>query len=140
MWHFELIWEPHNRKRVILLSAALVLVIAAIDWWTKPYVSLGFLYLFPIVLVAGFLPRWTTGLLAFMCAGLSEVFSSLDPSQAPFRLAFETLALGGSGLFVAELVKNRRLALEAQERLRVLVCRDRASRTGCGRRVRPYTL
>ncbi len=37
------------------------------------------------------------------------------------RLAFETLALAGCGLFVGELIRNRRLSVEAQERLRVLV-------------------
>jgi PAS domain S-box-containing protein len=36
-------------------------------------------------------------------------------------LAFETLALAGCGLFVGEVLRNRRLSLEAQERLRVLV-------------------
>jgi PAS domain S-box-containing protein len=36
-------------------------------------------------------------------------------------LAFETLALAGCGLFVAELIRNRRISLEAQERLRALV-------------------
>jgi PAS domain S-box-containing protein len=37
------------------------------------------------------------------------------------RLSFESLALGGCGLFVAELVLNRRLTLKGRERLKVLV-------------------
>jgi len=37
------------------------------------------------------------------------------------RLAFEMLALIGCGLFVGEMLRNRRLGLEAQERLRILV-------------------
>jgi PAS domain S-box-containing protein len=121
MWHLEVIWERRNRTLVLLVSAALVLAIALVDWWTKPYVSLGFLYLFPVMLVAGFLPRWAIALLGVLCAVLSEVFSSLDASGAFIRLTFETLALAGCGLFVAELVNNRRLTLEAQERLRILV-------------------
>lgn len=32
------------------MSAGTILVIAAADWWTPRYVSLGFLYLFPIML------------------------------------------------------------------------------------------
>jgi PAS domain-containing protein len=36
-------------------------------------------------------------------------------------LGFETLALVGCGLFVAELVRNRRLTLEGRERLMALV-------------------
>jgi hypothetical protein len=53
---FERIWEPRNRTTVLIASAAAVLAIAVMDWWTKPYFSLGFLYLFPIMLAAGFLP------------------------------------------------------------------------------------
>lgn len=121
MWHFEEIWESRNRTPVLALSGALVLAIALVDWLTKPYWSLGFLYLFPIMLAAGFLPRWAVALFAVVCAGLSEAFSSLDPSEALFRLAFVSLALVGCGLFVGELVNNRRLSLEAQERLRILV-------------------
>jgi PAS domain S-box-containing protein len=71
------------------------------------------------MLAVGFLPRWVIALLGVGCAVLSEVFSSLEPSTV--RLAFETLALGGCGLFVAELVRNRRLTLEGQARLKALV-------------------
>jgi PAS domain S-box-containing protein len=58
-------------------------------------------------------------LLATGCAILAEVFSSLDPSLV--RLGFETLALAGCGLFVAELVRNRRLTQEGEARLKALV-------------------
>jgi PAS domain S-box-containing protein len=102
-----------------MVSGAIVLIIAVVDWWTKPYVSLGFLYLFPIMLAAAFLPRWFLALLGAACAALAEVFSSLNESFV--RLGFETLALAGCGLFVGELVRNRRLSLEAQERLKALV-------------------
>jgi PAS domain S-box-containing protein len=73
------------------------------------------------MLSAGFLPRWGVGVIAVVCAVLSEAFSSLDPSECLFRLGFVSLALVGCGLFVGELVINRRLSLEAQERLRILV-------------------
>ena len=54
MSNLEWIWEPRNRTGVLLTSVGIVLAIATLDWWTKPYVSLGFLYLFPIMLAAGF--------------------------------------------------------------------------------------
>lgn len=60
-------------------NGAILLAMALVDW-TKPYVSLGFLYLFPIILAAGFLPRWAIGSLGSGCAILAEVFSSLDRS------------------------------------------------------------
>ncbi len=119
MLPIERIWEDRNRTPVLLVSGGIIVVVALIDWWTKPYVSLGFLYLFPILFVAAFLPRWLVVLLAVCCAALAEIFSSLPPSLV--RLSFETLALAGCGLFAAELIRNRRLTLRAEARLRALV-------------------
>jgi len=119
MVQFDRVWDQSNRTVVLALSGLIIFVIALVDWWTKPYVSLGFLYLFPIMLMAGFLPRWMVAVLAGGCAVLSDAFSSLERSW--IRFGFETLALAGCGLFVAEMVRNRRLTLEAQERLRALV-------------------
>jgi two-component system sensor kinase FixL len=121
MLRLERLWEQQNRTPVLLISGAMILGIALLDWRTKPYVSLGFFYLFPIMLTAGFLPRWVVVLLGGVCAVLSEVFSSLDPADSIIRSGFEALALAGCGLFVAELLRNRRLMLEAEERLRILV-------------------
>jgi PAS domain S-box-containing protein len=119
MLRLDRVWEESNRTPVLLSSAAIILVIAVADWWTKPFVAFGFLYLFPIMLAAGFLPRWVLALIGAGCAVLSEIFSSL--ARSPVRLAFETLALAGCGLFVAELVRNRRLTFAGQERLKALV-------------------
>ena len=47
------------------------------------------------------------------------MFSSLDRSY--LRFTFEALALAGCGLFVAELIRNRRLSVESQQRLKALV-------------------
>jgi len=121
MPHLEWMWELRNRVPVLLASAAILGTIAALDWWTKPYFSLGFLYLFPIMLAAGFIPRWATVLLGLSCALLSERFSNLDPSDSYIRVGFEALALCGCGLLSAEVLRNRRLTLESQERIRILV-------------------
>lgn len=113
------IWDDRNRTRVQVVSVLLLGLIALVDWWTKPYVSLGFLYLFPVMFTAAYLPRWAVAILAAGCAALAEVFSSLEPST--MRFFFETLALAGCGLFVGELVRNRRITLETEARLKVLV-------------------
>src|SRR5271156_3859725 len=39
----ERVWEAQNRRPVLVVSGAIMLAVAALDWWTKPYVSLGFL-------------------------------------------------------------------------------------------------
>jgi PAS domain S-box-containing protein len=117
----ETVLDRRNRTPLLVTSAAMIAVIALVDWWTLPYVSLGFLYLFPIMLAAGFLPRPMMVALGVLCAIFSEAFSSLDPSWRVSRLALAALALVGCGLFVQELLRNRRLTLETQQRLRGLV-------------------
>ena len=121
MYMLERIWEERSRTAVLAVAAVVVLAIAFLDWRTKPYFSMGFLYLFPIMLAAGFLPRWAIVILGIGCALLTERFSNLDPSDSTIRLTFETLALCGCGLFTSEVLRNRRLSLSSQERLRVLV-------------------
>jgi len=119
MVSIERLWNERNRNPVLVISGIFILVIAIVDWWTKPYVSLGFLYLFPIMFAAAFLPRWLVASIGIVCAYLAEQFSSLEPS--PVRLSFVALALVGCGLFVAELARNRRLSITSQARLKVLV-------------------
>ena len=121
MFHLEWIWERRNRTRVLLASAFIVIAIAVLDWRTNPYFSLGFLYLFPIMLAAGFLPRWAIVAVGVGCGLLSERFSNLDPSDSHIRFGFEALALCGCGLLTSEVLLNRRLSLESQQRVRVLV-------------------
>lgn len=121
MLPLEKVWDWPNRIPVLLASAAVIMAIALVDWWTAPYVSLGFLYLFPIMLAAGFLPRPAIVALCVVCAVLGETFSSLDPTGRVIRLIFATLAFSGCGLFVSELLRNRRLASATQERLRALI-------------------
>jgi two-component system sensor kinase FixL len=112
--------DERNRTAALLLSGAIILMVALADWRTPPGVSLGFLYVFPIMLSAGFLPRWVVVLVGLGCAVLSEAFGPLDRSL--IRLTFESMALVGCGLFVGELVRNRRLlSLAAEARVRALV-------------------
>jgi len=117
----ERLLDRRNRIPLLAVSAAMIATIAVVDWWTRPYVSLGLLYLFPIMLAAGFLTRFSLVALAILCGLFSEAFSSLDPTWRVTRVTFETLALVGCGLFVSELIRNRRLTSEMQQRLRGLV-------------------
>jgi PAS domain S-box-containing protein len=119
MLGLERVWEPRNRTPVLTISGAILVATALLDWWTKPFVSLGFLYLFPIMLAAGFLPRGVIAAIGASCAVLAELFSSLQRSYT--RLSLEGLAFIGCGLFASELIRNRRLSMETQARLRALV-------------------
>ncbi|HUB58920.1 MAG TPA: ATP-binding protein [Candidatus Micrarchaeia archaeon] len=133
--HFSSIYSEDNRKRFLVAAVVLIVVIAVVDWQTKPFISIGFLYLFPILLVAGFLPRWQITVVALVCAVLQELFSELPSSEAIYRLLMASAGFVGTGLFVSEIIRNRQVALnhlkeletqiglrkEIEEQLQVLV-------------------
>src|SRR5215471_10422259 len=118
MFDILAIYSEQNRKKNLLIAVALILAIAIVDWRTKPYLSLGFLYLFPIMLVAGFLKRWQIVAVSLLCSGLQELFSALPitPAVIP-RLAMVTLSYIGTGFFLSELASRRRLATQHVEEL-----------------------
>jgi two-component system sensor kinase FixL len=113
-----------SRARVIALASALTAAIALVDWATKPFISLGFLYLFPIMMVGGFLSRTQIIGVALVCAVLQEAFSNLPGNETVVRLLFSSAGFVGTGLFVSELTRNRRMdlthvaALEGEIKLR----------------------
>ena len=129
------IYSRNNRTTFLIAAALLIVLLATIDWLTKPYISIGFLYLFPIMLIAAFLPRWQTTIVALACAVLQEVFSNLPSNEAITRLVMASAGFVGTGMFVSELIRNRQIALEhieeveahnkfrqdAEEQLRILV-------------------
>jgi two-component system, LuxR family, sensor kinase FixL len=132
---FSSIYSEENRRRFLVAAAIVVLAIAVIDWQTKPFISIGFLYLFPILLVAGFLPRWQLIALGLVCAVLQELFSELPSNEAITRLLMASAGFVGTGLFASEIIRNQQMALnhlaevetqiglrkEVEEQLQVLV-------------------
>ena len=117
MFDISIIYAPSNRRKNLLIAAALVVVIAVVDWRTPAYISLGFLYLFPIMLVAGFLNRWQIVGISLLCSGLQELFSNLPTSAYITRLLMVTVGYIGTGFFVSELVAKRRLMTQHMEDL-----------------------
>jgi len=78
------IYTPTNCTRMLVIAGLLITVIAAVDWWATHHISLGFLYLFPIIIVGGFLPRtWIVGI-AQLCAVLQDAGKLRPPGYRPF--------------------------------------------------------
>ena len=118
------------------VSAAAVLFIAFADYVVKPNVSLGYLYILPILLSAGFMRTWHIVLFAAMCAVLRERLGPFagDDLEWP-REAFVFVSFGFSGLLTRQAILGRRrseeysrrleaeieLRRDAEEQLRVLV-------------------
>ena len=137
------IYVPANRSKLIVVAAFLIAAIALVDWATKPYISLGFLYLFPIMMVGGFLSRTQIVAVAVVCAFLQEAFSNLPENEAVVRLLLSSAGFVGTGLFISELTRNRRMVMthvdelegqiklrqDAEEQLRSLV--EEQSRCDC---------
>ncbi len=127
MLRVDAIWEASRRTWALAACGVIIAAIAIADYFTSAYVSFGLLYLFPIMLAAGFLSRRAIIALSLICAALGEGFSALDPYGRASRLLFATLALSGSGLYVYELVRSRRLSRATDERLRVLIATSPAA-------------
>lgn len=135
MWDVLSIYAPANRWKLLSIAGLLIAAVAVADWLTKPYISLGFLYLFPIMIMGGYLSRKQTVAVAVVCAFLQEAFSNLPRNDAIIRLIFSSAGFVGTGLFISELIRNRRIVLkhveelegqvelrhDAEEHLRVLV-------------------
>src|ERR1700733_15078404 len=124
-------------KSVLLKAGLLIAVIAVADWRADKDVTLGFLYLFPMLMVGSVLKRWQIAVVAAICTLLAEIFDSFDfrPSAGIPRDILIFAAFLGMGLFVYEVVRSRQAALQhtqeiereiqargdAEEQLKVLV-------------------
>jgi len=124
-------------RSVLLRAGVLIALIALIDWLADKDLPLGFLYLFPMLMVGGVLKRWQIAGVAALCTLLTEIFDSFDwrPSAGIPRDILVFAAFLGMGLFVYEVVRSRQAALRhlqqiesesearrvAEEQLKVLV-------------------
>ncbi len=124
---------------VVLRAALLIAAIAVADWRVEVDIPLGFLYLFPMLVLGGALSRWQIAIAAAVCTALTESFDNFDffgrPSEGITKNILIFAAFFGTGLFVYEAVRNRKITLqhvseienevtarrEAEEQLKILV-------------------
>jgi len=126
-----------TRLAVLTRAAAMTAAIALVDWRIEGNIPLGFLYLFPMLLVGSVLTRWQIAAAAAVCTLLTELFDSFDwylPAGIP-RDILIFAAFFCMGLFVYEVIRSRQTALhytleierevearsDAEEQLKVLV-------------------
>src|SRR5580704_14208399 len=126
-----------TRTSVLTRAALMIAAIGMIDWRIEGNVPLGFLYLFPMLLVGSVLTRWQIAGVAAACTVLTELFDSFEwsfPAGIP-RDILIFAAFFCMGLFVYEVVRSRQAALhhtleierevearsEAEEQLKILV-------------------
>lgn len=126
-----------TRTSVLIRAVLMTAAIAVVDYRIDGNIPLGFLYLFPMLLVGSILSRWQIALAAAVCAFLTELFDSFDwytPAGIP-RDILIFAAFFCMGLFVYEVIRSRQASLhhtieieqqvkarsDAEEQLKVLV-------------------
>jgi PAS domain S-box-containing protein len=118
-----LAYAESHRNPVCAVAALLVVLIAWGDW-LLPTISLGFLYLIPVLLSAAALNSFQILVMAALCGFLREAFDPLEWAPgAVGRLLVATAGFAMAGFFVTELNQRRRLLLahlvEREEQMRL---------------------
>jgi PAS domain S-box-containing protein len=120
------------KLRLLGIAALMIGGIALADWEIGLAVSLGALYILPMMLAAVWLRPKGIVALAALCAVLRCLFDQAgSPLETSLRFCFALFSYLISGLFVGALMRNRRLTLEhldeqrrrveVEEQLKVLV-------------------
>ena len=87
------VWSAKNRTPLLAFSVAAVGTISLFDWWHPTYISLGFLYIVPIMLAAGYIGRPAMVIVALVCAALQEAFGDrADRTRRAWRDRTRVLA------------------------------------------------
>ncbi|MCU1258731.1 MAG: putative sensory box sensor histidine kinase/response regulator [Bryobacterales bacterium] len=126
-----------NPRAVLVRAGVLIVLIALADWRVDANIPLGFLYLFPMLLVGSVATRWQIAAVAAVCTLLTEFFDAFawSPELGGPRDILVFAAFFCMGLFVYEATRSRRTSLqhlhriesevearrEAEEQLTVLV-------------------
>ncbi len=125
----------YRRSRILLIALALIAAIAVIDWRIATEMSLGFLYFFPIFLVASCFGQWQIAVVSAICAMLREAFGAADQTFLLPRLFLTFGSFTAAGWLVRGILGNfqkvkeqlveiqarDRLLRDSEEQLRVLI-------------------
>ena len=101
-----------TKTSVLLWTAIFIGLIAVVDWHFEENISFGFLYLFPMLMVGGWLGRWQIAGVAGLCTGFTEAFDPFPwatPVGIP-RLILTFAAFFGAGLYGFASARSRQLA------------------------------
>lgn len=109
-----------GRTKVLALTIASILAIAAMDWAVGNSFSLGVLYILPMMLAGLILTPPETAGLALFCAFLRFEFDTPGSHvEIGLRFVFASVAYFSSGLFIIALIRNHKMVLSHLESLRL---------------------
>jgi signal transduction histidine kinase len=108
-----------GKIKVLSATTAMIVLIAFADWYVGARVSLGVLYVLPMMVAATVLVPLETVALAFLCSFLRSLFDIPSPPlEVLARFVFAVVAYTGSGLIVTALIRNRDLVVAHLSRIR----------------------
>ncbi len=124
-------------RAVLLRAGFAIALIALADWRIEVNIPLGFLYLFPMLLVGAVASRWQIAIAAAVCTCLTELFDTFEwsPTLGLPRNILIFAAFFCMGLVIYEMTRSRQISLghlhrieseiqarrEAEEQLKILV-------------------
>ena len=108
-----------GQLRLWLITAALIAVIALVDWRVGNSVSLGVLYILPMMSGAIMLGPRRLAVLAVVCSTLRYFFDTPGSAlEVAMRFVFAVVAYYAAGLFVHALVNNRAVVMSHLSQIR----------------------
>ena len=114
--------------RPLTWAGIVLTVVIAIADWRVSGVSLGYLYLVPILLLSGRLPSWGVPIYAVGCAVMAQLFAPHAPLELQvtrFSIQISVFVVGG--LLAARIDRNRRVTeIQYRELQRQIVLRQEA--------------
>jgi C4-dicarboxylate-specific signal transduction histidine kinase len=118
-----LAYAESHRVPVCAAAGVLVAMIAVADW-SLPTISIGFLYLIPVLMSAAALNSIQILVMAVICGYLREAFDPLQWAPgAVGRMLVATAGFAMAGFFVTELNQRRRMLVdhlaEREEQMRL---------------------
>lgn len=108
-----------SRKHMLSLAAAMVAVLALLEWIYDFDFSLGILYIFPVVVASTVLTRWQIVAASIFCAYTRGLFTADETHlEHLLRFGMATIAYTGCGLLIYQINDSRRVVLLHYARVR----------------------
>src|SRR5580700_125017 len=118
-------WNP---REVLAFGAFLIALVAVADWKIEISATLGFLYIFPMVLLGTVLNSWQVVLAAVFCTFLSDRLDPFPMDMESARDILILLTLVMTGLLSLNVTKSYRREMDslaarraAEEQLEFLI-------------------
>jgi signal transduction histidine kinase len=117
-------WSP---RTVLLRAALLIALIALSDWRLEFNATLGFLYMFPMVLLGTVLGWWQLVVAALFCTALSDRLDPFPMEMEWSRDALIFLSLAVTGLLSRDVTRSYRHEMKSLARVENEVSARRAA-------------